>query len=223
MQVRISDCNNASQAILDYCAAEWAELESVLTLMPLHLKASDQAGIQGRPIFDPVGTNEHIRTNLQDLGWRHTIPIPAEFEFLGTDVDFAKGALVVEAQFSNYPFLLNNTIRSELFYQAGMTFGAAPTKATIIIAKARMFPASNSTLYYEQAVSQLTALARNNVIRSPLRLVGLFVDRDVPIDVTWSEYSAARYSRTVVRRATRGCVLAAGRTPTSRCAIRFLT
>jgi hypothetical protein len=221
--VRIADCNGADRTIADHCAAEWAELERVLTAMPLHLKASDQARIQGNPIFDPVGTNEHIRRELQALTWRYAIPIPAEFEFLGTDVDFAKRALVVEAQFSNYPFLLNNTIRSELFYQAGMTFGSAPTKATVIIAKARMFPASNSTLYYEQVVSQLTALAHNNVFRSPIRLVGLFVNREVPIEVTWSAYTAARYSRTVVNRETRRCVVASGRTPTSRCVVRFQT
>jgi hypothetical protein len=131
------------------------------------------------------------------------------------------GALVAEAQFSNYPFLLNNTIRSELFFQANMTFGTAPTKATVIIAKSRMFPASNSTLYYEQAVSQLTALASNHVFRSPLRLVGLFVDQGVPIQVTWSRYTAARHSRTVAHRETRRCVVEAGRTPASRCRIRF--
>ncbi len=221
MLVRITNYNRADQSIAEHCAAEWAELERVLTAMPLHLKASDQAGIRGRPIFDPVGTNEHIRTQLQSLSWRYAIPIPAEFKFLGSDVDFAKGTLVVEAQFSNYPFLLNNTIRSELFYEAGMTFGSAPTKATIIIAKAGMFPASNSTLYFEQADSQLTALARNHVFRSPIRLVGLFVDRDMPIEVTWSEYRAPRYSRTVARRETRRCVVTSGRTPTSRCVVRF--
>src|SRR5262249_41552445 len=120
-----------------------------------------------------------------------------------------------------YPFLLNNTIRSELFFQARMTFGSEPTKVTVIVTKARMFPASNSTLYYEQAINQLNALARNNVFRSPIRLVGLFVDLDVPIQITWSRYTAARYSRTVSQRRTRTCVISAGRTPTSRCSIRF--
>ena len=29
--------------------------------MPLYLKQSDQKGKQGEAIFDPVGTNEHIK------------------------------------------------------------------------------------------------------------------------------------------------------------------
>ncbi|HEV3386335.1 MAG TPA: hypothetical protein VG097_16050 [Gemmata sp.] len=221
MLVRVTDYNHADKAIKQHCDSEWSELSDVLTKMPLHLKASDQAGKQGHPIFDPVGTNEHIRSNLQSLRWHCTIPIPGEFEFLGTDVDFAKNALVVEAQFSNYPFLLNNTIRSELFFLAGMTFGAAPTKATVIVTKARMFPASNSTLYYEQAVNQLNALALHKVFRCPIRLVGLFVERDVPIEVTWTKYSAARYSRTVERRSSRNCIVTSGATPTTRCVIRW--
>ncbi|MFM2063962.1 MAG: hypothetical protein RLZZ507_3633 [Cyanobacteriota bacterium] len=39
---------------------EWEEINTVLSQMPLHIKASDQAGIQGNLIFDPVGTNEYI-------------------------------------------------------------------------------------------------------------------------------------------------------------------
>ncbi|MEH2284834.1 MAG: hypothetical protein V7K90_26540 [Nostoc sp.] len=58
---------------------------------------------------------------------------------------------------SNYPFLLNNTLRSELFFKAKTEFVGYPTNLVIIVTKALMFPASNSTLYYEQAVNQLTA------------------------------------------------------------------
>jgi len=31
------------------------------------IKASDQTGIQGNPIFDPVGTNEYIKAALVKL------------------------------------------------------------------------------------------------------------------------------------------------------------
>ncbi len=178
--------------------------------MPLHLKASDQGGKQGRPIFDPVGTNEAIKAALDRHGWRR-IPIPAEFKFLGIDIDFGKGGVIAEAQFSNYPFLLNNTIRSELFFRSKIALAGEPTKLAVIITKAHMLSAANSTLYYEQAVHQLTSLAKYKVFDVPIRLVGLFVERTGIIPATWTGYSATRYSRTVDNRAGRRFVISSRR------------
>lgn len=151
MQIRFTDFNNAGNVVAGTYATEWAEIEHVLTAMPLHLKASDQAGIQGKAIFDPVGTNQHIADQLTTAprSWAGGIPIPAEFSFLGTDIDFGKNGVVVEVQFSNYPFLLNNTVRSELFFRAQTVFHARPTQLVVIVTKAGMFPSSQSTLYYE--------------------------------------------------------------------------
>ena len=186
---------------------QWEELKGVLEAMPLHMKASDQAGKQGTPIFDPVGTNEAIKAALASHGW-HRIPIPAEFNFLGTDIDFGKGGIIAEAQFSNYPFLLNNTIRSELFFKSkvGLHLGE-PTKLAVIITKSHMFPASNSTLYYEQAEHQLNSLAKYKVFDVPIRLVGLFAERTGINPGVWTGYSATRYSRTVGERANRQFVV----------------
>lgn len=190
--------------------------------MPLHLKASDQAGLQGNPIFDPVGTNEYIKRELLQIQWRANIPIPDKFKFLGTDVDFLKNGLLIEAQFSNYPFLLNNTVRSELFFKARTQLGNSDVDSVGIITKAHMFPASNSTLYYEQAVKQLTELASHNVFDVPIRLIGLFEDRNQDVPVTFTEYENPRYSRTVVNRETRQCRISSGRSSRSRCALRII-
>ena len=188
MLLQTADFNSADTVIRASYEQTWQELAGVLETMHLHLKASDQAGIQGTPIFDPVGTNEYIKTQLVGLGWKASIPIPEDYSFLGTDVDFGKGGLLVEAQFSNYPFLLNNTIRSELFFKAGIELGGHRTGAAVIITKAQMFPASNSTLYYEQAVKQLTALAKNGVFDVPIRLVGLFEGTEREIEVCFTDY-----------------------------------
>ena len=104
---------------------------------------------------------------------------------MGTDIDFGKAGVIVESQFSNYPFLLNNTLRSELFFKAGTTFAGYATQLLILITKALMFPASNSTLYYEQAVRQLTALTDNHVFDVPIRLVGLFEQQNAIVSVIW--------------------------------------
>jgi hypothetical protein len=57
-------------------------------------------------------------------------------------------------------------------------------------------PASNSTLYYEQAKNQLDALSNYSVFSIPVRLIGLTENVDVPIKVKNVLYDNARYSRT---------------------------
>ena len=155
-------------------------------------------------------------------GWEANIPIPSEYNFLGTDIDFGKAGVIVESQFSNYPFLLNNTLRSELFFKAGTIFASQPTQLVVLITKARMFPASNSTLYYEQAVKQLTALAEYQVFDVPIRLVGLFEAENTTVPVIWTVYSSTRYSRTVQTRETRQCQIISGKSTRSRCIINLL-
>jgi hypothetical protein len=216
MQIKFQDFNGAGAAIASSYSTQWTELQRVLTAMPLYLKASDQANIQGRAIFDPVGTNQRIADGLTPLGWQQKIAIPENFKFLGTDVDFGKNGVIVEVQFSNYPFLLNNTQRSDLFYRAKTIFHGAPTGLAVIVTKAGMFPSSNSTLYYEQALSQLSALAKHQGFEVPIRLVGLF-ETIGQVQAVWTDYSAARYSRTVGARTQRGFDITAGRS--MRCKI----
>lgn len=210
MLLQTTDFNNAGQLVGGQFQQPWLELNQVLSAMPLHLKASDQKQIKGRPIFDPVGTNEHIAARLTSLGWSAKIGIPPPFSFLGTDVDFGKSGLIVEVQFSNYPFLLNNTLRSELFFRAGTVFHQAPTGLVVIITKGGMFPSSNSTLYYEQAMSQLSALASHQVFTVPIRLVGLFEALGT-VNAMWTKYKSARYSRTVLTRTQRAFSISQGK------------
>ncbi len=117
MQLQVTDFNNAGNIISGNSSQEWKEIQNILLEMPLHLKASDQAGLQGNPIFDPVGTNSYIKEKLVSQKWAANISIPVEYSFMGTDVDFGKSKIIIEVQFSNYPFLLNNILRSELFFQ----------------------------------------------------------------------------------------------------------
>lgn len=218
MKLLMTDYNGADALCTTTFAAEWADVQAALTAMPLHLKASDQAGKQGQPIFDPVGTNEAINTDLVAKGWSPKIPIPAQWNFLGTDVDFGKNGVIVEAQFSNYPFLLNNILRTELFVKSKTALPTVPTQVLVLVTKAHMFPASNSTLYYEQAKNQLDALAKNNVFDAPVRLVGLSADRGT-VPCVYTDYSSARYSRTVKQRETTTCTISNGRGANSRCQI----
>jgi hypothetical protein len=198
----------------------WDEMEEVLGALPLYLKHSDQAGRVGSFIFDPVGTNETIKSELKKRGWGANIPIPAGLEGLGTDVDYGTAGLVAEGQFSNYPFFFNNVFRTHVFYKSGTEFPSiGAIRAAVIITKARLFPASNSTLYYEQAVRQMNFLIRVGAIELPVRLVGLTVASDVPTDAVFTRYHAPRYSRTVVERGTVRCVMRSSRQPNGRCRI----
>lgn len=212
MIIHITDFNAADTVIANSYQAEWQELRQVLEQMPLHLKASDQAGIQGTRIFDGIGTNRYIKNALRNppFNWGVNIRIPAQYRFLGTDVDFCKAGLLVEAQFSNYPFLLNNMLRSELFFKARTQFNGHAVGAVVIVTKARMFPASNSTLYYEQAVNQLASLARNHVFDVPMRLVGLFEITGVPVRIKLTQYLNPRYSRDIVAQLDYDCTITPG-------------
>lgn len=158
---------------------------------------------------------------MLEFGWKANIPIPSEYKFLGTDVDFGKAGVIVESQFSNYSYLLNNILRSEFFFKAGTVFASEPTQLVVLITRANIFPASNSTLYYEQAVEQLTAFAEHQILDIPIRLVGLFENKNSTISVTWTVYSSPRY-RKVQTRETRQCQIISGESTRSRCKINLL-
>ena len=197
MKLLITDYNFQESDLNPFLLSKSREMQLALEKLPLHLKASDQKGKQGTPIFDPVGTNNAIKTAFVNLGWDPNVTIPAEYNFLGTDVDFSLQGIVAEVQFSNYPFLLNNLLRSELFYKSKIPLPSNPLDLLVVITKAGMFTSSNSTLYYEQAQKQLSALSDGNVFDVPIRLIGLTSETGKVIAAKWTDYSSARYSRTV--------------------------
>jgi hypothetical protein len=111
-----TDFNKAGELIEASFRNEWKEIRAFLRKMPLHVKASDQRGLQDTLIFDPKGANRYFKEHLQPQ------PIPSKYKFMGKHVDHAKGGMIVEAQFSNYPFLLNNVVRSDLFFKSQVVF-----------------------------------------------------------------------------------------------------
>jgi Restriction endonuclease BglII. len=119
MLINYSDYNRSEElfTLKNNSVNIWEELYFCLKNMPLYLKQSDQKGKQGEAIFDPVGTNEHIKRKLESTeGWQPNFPIPDRYRHLGTDIDFIKKGILVEVQFSNYPFLTNNLLRSEIIF-----------------------------------------------------------------------------------------------------------
>ena len=221
MLIRNEDFNDAGLKIVKKYLRQWEEIEHTIEGMPLHVKASDQAGMQGEPIFDAVGTNAYLKEALTENGWHANIPIPQKYRFLGTDVDFGKGGVIIEVQFANYPFLLNNLLRSELLYKARVPLDDEPPELLIIVTKARMFPASNSTLYFEQAVRQVSALAENDVFETPIRIVGLFESEESVVNAVWTEYENPRYSRSAVSREQRSLRVLSSRSGKGRCKLDF--
>jgi hypothetical protein len=209
VQIKWSDYSGAKELIDREFGDEWSEIEAVLEGMPLHLKASDQKGKEGRPIFDAVGTNAYVSPLLSAVGWQ-PVAIPGAYNFLGKGVDFGKDGVVLEVQFSNYPFLLNNLMRTELLFKSRTPMPREAVRLLVIVTKAHMFPASNSTLYYEQAQLQVGALATQGVFQVPIRLVGLFETVPSTVAANWTEYHAARYSRTTVSRELRNFSIAPG-------------
>ncbi len=221
MLVEITDFNNATGVLAEHYGDDCIKIEEALHDMPLQLKASDQKGIQGVPIFDPKGANARIKEMLEAKGFQSAFPVPQNFRCFGTDIDFVSNGLLVEAQFSNYPFLLNNLLRAELFFKKGTPLPKMAMRVAVIITKAHMFPASQSTLYYEQARDQLGVLAESGAFDVPMRLIGLFAPKDEPFDAAFNEWSNPRYSRTLIKTETRQVVARPGQRSGSRCTIEF--
>ena len=191
------DFNVATAYFAGAGAQEWSDIDGILRQLPIFFQASQQAGIGGSPIFDPKATNAFLATASTALGWR-MIPVPAGLTEFGMDWDGGKGASLAEWQFSNYPFLWNNVIRSEAVYKGSVTL-----QGLIIVTKSGLFPASNSTLYYEQALAQIQAVTSFGAFGIPIRLVGLTVlPGTATVNATWSSYSG-RYSRAAVTQAVR--------------------
>lgn len=218
MIVQYTDYNGAT-SVISGMSAEWSDIDAVLRNMLLHVKPSLMTKGTGKLIFDPVGANLYIKKELAKLGqWNTNSPIPNQFREWGNDIDFDLNGLLGEAQFSNYPFLLNNLIRSELFFRAPAFFNGYSPTVLIMITRSGMIPGSNSSLYYEQAKKQLDALAPYKVFSLPIRLVGLFersciantVPTNQPVDVIWTQYKG-RTSREVVKQTTRTVHIVSGR------------
>lgn len=221
MLIEITDFNGVQDALRGPRADAYAAIETSLTSMTLQLKASDQAGKQGTLIFDPVGTNKAVKRLLEPHGFVSGHPVPAEFAAFGIDVDFARSGIAVEVQFSNYPFLINNLMRTDLFFERRTPMPDDPTALLVVITKAHMFDASNSTLYYEQAVRQLTLLAETKKFKLPVRLIGLFAPKNVEFEACVNERHAARYSRTTVAEVSRRVIAVPGARTSSRCEIEI--
>ena len=92
---------------------------------------------------------------------------------MGKDVDFLKDGIVMEVQFSNYPFLLNNIIRTELFRKSHMKLDDSLVRSLVIITKTKDIPSANSSLYYEQAKNQISSIIDHNMIDIPITLIGI--------------------------------------------------
>ncbi|MFD5276829.1 hypothetical protein ACFWIX_04630 [Pseudarthrobacter sp. NPDC058362] len=196
MHYVIRDFNGAAEYFSEVGESRWAEISSVLTSLRPQLQPSDQAGIVGRPIFDPKATNAALTAKAAELGWTNVI-VPPELQPFGKDWDAGKGVVLAEWQFSNYPFLWNNIIRSEaVFHSRGiLTPLNGPVEALVIVTKTGSLPASNSTLYFEQAEAQINTVTTLGVFGIPIRLVGLGIEPDVSVlDCDWNLYSG-RYSR----------------------------
>ena len=214
MQLRFKDFNGACDILAaPDLAPLWEEFRTVLTNLKLHLLPSEQKGKIGDPVFDPKATNKAIKDALGDRAWPTNHKIPNDWKFLGKDVDFFHSGLLGEAQFSNYPFFLNNIVRSSLLAMAKVKLeGQHTVRVVVVVAKARMFPSANSTLYYEQAEKQLSEFYGKlppGVLDVPVRLVGLFSDYDVDVHAVWRTYRG-RWVRDHLTTKDVTCVLTRG-------------
>ena len=180
--------------------SETDDVVKILDELDPHFKASDQNRKKLSVIFDPIGTNLAIKEKLLPE-WLPNLSIPNEHRHLGKDVDFYKDGSIIEVQFSNYPFLANNLLRSEVFYKSNKLSFPDKVRSLTIITKSNVLPSSNSTLQYEQAKSHLDSWYENNIFTIPVRLLGVSVE-ETTFEGAWTVYANQRYSREVFSKNT---------------------
>ena len=202
MEYEYSDYNSFENLLLDNPEnlKIWEDVSGSIISMPFHIKNSDQRGKIGEPIFDPVGTNNFIKNELnKKKDWIPNYKIIDKYRHLGTDVDFVSKGILVEVQFSNYPFLTNNLLRSEIFYKSEILPFKKKVEGLIIITKSGRIPASNSTLYYEQAKKLIDSLIAEGIFSIPIRLINLFTNEGI-CQICKTKYKESRYSRDIDER-----------------------
>ncbi|MFI5684031.1 hypothetical protein [Streptomyces sp. NPDC051636] len=178
---------------------EWGEIEDVISRIDLQLQPSGQEGLNGQAIFDPKATNKILTENAAKYGWSK-IAVPEPLRAFGNDWDAGKNSVLAEWQFSNYPFLWNNINRSQVVAGNGWTLAGMNSrpKALIIVTKSGCLPASQSTLYFEQATAQMEAVFSALELDLAIRLVGLKIPANsTRITASWNVYSG-RTSRSVI-------------------------
>ena len=205
MLTKIIDYNNADQIIKNNFKREWLELKSILIKMPLFLKESQQKGKDNQLTFDPIGTNNYVGIELVKKKWCKDIEIPKEFCSLGTAIDFGKNNIVLESQFSNYPFLSNNILRSEIMFRSKCRIDQIGSiKLLIILTKDHAIPSANSTLYCQQARNQVKFSEK--IFNLPIRLISLHCKYNEKINANVVTYKK-RYSRDLVNQKEINCKL----------------
>lgn len=193
------DFNGAAEYFDGPGAMHWSEIDAVIDSVSPQLQPSDQYERVGSPIFDPKATNAKLTAQAASYGWEK-VPVPVDLRPFGKDWDVGKGPVLVEWQFSNYPFLWNNIIRTEALFSSRAVLPqlGQPVEALTVVTKSGRFPASNSTLYFEQAQAQIHTVTRLGVFDVPIRVVGLTIDPDATdLEVDWNQYPG-RYGRDIL-------------------------
>lgn len=215
MRYEVADFAGASEFFAEDGAAEWEDLSSVLESCSIQLQPSDQAALGKKPIFDPKATNRELTDAAARYGWK-SIPVPTELQMFGRDWDGGKRTTLAEWQFSNYPFLWNNVIRTQGVYRSSIHLaGMDDVEALVIVTKSGQFPASNSTLYYEQARAQIKSVMEFLKFTLPIRLVGLTLDAGTSsVEAVWNTYAGRRYDRVPTAKDVRTFSVEWGKNPT---------
>ncbi|WP_017305696.1 BglII/BstYI family type II restriction endonuclease [Spirulina subsalsa] len=195
MLIEYTDFNNQNEDLSRKFASEWMEVEQTLCSMPLYVKGSNQQGIKGNMVFDPIATNAYIKNSLQSKGWIANAAIPEHINPLGKDVDFTKNTVLLEIQFSHYAFLLNNIIRSEVFFKSRSALNSHSVALMVLVTKFDILPSANSSLHYTQAVEQLLVIETANIFSLPTRIVGLNVDIENEIQAIFTQYQSPQSRR----------------------------
>jgi len=184
----VVDFNGAERYYHGSGAREWTDLNEIVTEMPLYLQGSLQAGRIGSAVFDPKATNLHLKAKL-----RQEVGGPSQSQETSR-------RLVTTGTAARVKRLLSGSSRTIVHKTRLKLPEMSPIKGLIIVTKSGLFPAAQSSLYFEQAEAQLASATALGIFTIPIRLVGLTIKSQVDeYEAVWTEY-ADRTSRTALRK-----------------------
>lgn len=174
----------------------WKELLDVISSSVYQVQECGEAKRVGEPIFSPSMNNAILCRKFEACHWLSGIPLLDPTPAAGKDVDFYKGGVVLEVQFSHYGLLQGDVARMQGLYSGVLSLrDGLRVDCGVVVVVNRAMPTSQSVARADQAVKRAAPLATS----VPLAIVDVLVPEPEEI-VAFHENVVPRARRPGVER-----------------------
>lgn len=171
MRFKRESINDGGEVFAEAFSDELNDIECTLSNAQYQVKHTTEDGKEDQLIFDPVGTNAKLQSELKDRGWDLGVNLATDDYSGGKDIDIFKSGVAGEIQFSHYTSLDSDMNRLERLYEGKLALeNGEEVKAGVVIVVTPEMSTSNSVSHYEQA---LTRAAPQSLFVTPTLVYGI--------------------------------------------------